>query len=156
MRYLIGSIGLLLMLPGCTSKQNIPQPDPMPPEEAASVKAFVSIEGQLLEGDISRGKTIAAWNGIPVGERYYFFVPAEGQPVVSGTGPTIMVRVPDQESAVPFVGRQVIMSGTWNVPEPIQVDPDQPRQMPISLGPGGDNQVIQPEVIFIAHGIEQK
>ena len=128
------------------------QEEPMPQENPASAKPL-SLTGTLEDGGLSRGKTMAAWNGIPTGERYYVFTPDEGQPTIDQADTHFMVQYPKQDNIDALVNQRVTLTGTWNIPKPVEYNPEQPRQMPIGGGPGG-HEIIQPQVTFTATAIQ--
>ena len=109
-----------------------------------------TLTGVLTDGDESRGKTLAAWNGIPVGERFYHLELDGGQTLHSTAADGFMIRAADQETAAKFVSQRVTITGKWEVPTPVEVNPEEPMQMPISSS--GD--VMQRATIFIAETIQ--
>lgn len=140
---------------GCGNKQPAStEPESQETPVMPQSKSMISVTGTLKEGGVSSGKTIAAWNGIPVGERYFYVEPDAGQSLVEGAGARVMVRAMESEKAGGLIGKKVVISGVWQVPERVIVSLDEPRQVPIEIGPGGDTTVVQPEVIFVAHQFE--
>ena len=137
------------------SAEPTPKPNPQPAPQASTPDAVpptseVTLTGTLAEGGESRGKTIAAWNGVPVGETFYWFQPDAGEPLVDGASERFMLRVPSKEEADVLVTKRVRITGQWNVPEPVEYNPMEPRQVPITAGPDGSTRIEQPDVTFTA------
>ena len=89
----------------------------------------VIVRGRIVGSGISRGKTLAAWNGIPTGERYFRLTMDHGDVETRRAQRTVFVRVPKNWQEEKLVGRDVRLGGTWTKPRPIEMN--QPRQMPI-------------------------
>ena len=157
----------VIILLGCGTKQGpnaethtvVNEPSDASNEQVATPVApselSATLTGTLSEGGESRGKTIAAWNGVPVGETFYYFTADADQTLVPSAESEFMVRAPDQEAAAAVVGKRVIMTGTWSVPEPVEV-PSEPTmmQVPVNIGPSGESGVVQPATIFVASGFK--
>ena len=156
----------LLSLAGCGSKTPPtgqiapPPPEASTPEDAEVVAPKAStatsedlsatLTGVLSEGGESRGKTIAAWNGIPVGERFYHLELDGGQTLHSSATEGFMIRAADQTTAATFAGKRVTITGKWEVPAPVEPQPAEPMQMPVA----GDGGVMERATIFIAEGFQ--
>jgi hypothetical protein len=164
-RILLASCLAAMSLAGCVPASNEPsverptesapaansKPTPGPTQAAAAAPLLeVTLTGTLSVGGVSSGKTIAAWNGVPVGESFYWFTPDPGETLVRGAASKIMLRVPSKKQADALLTRRVRVTGLWNIPQPVKTQPRMPRQMPVTLGRDGSSEVVQPDVTFAA------
>jgi hypothetical protein len=104
------------------------QPTPKKTDEPAGPE--VTITGKALSAGLSRGKTIAAWNGIPSGQRYLVFKLDSG--IEHPTGSTDPIEVwtsggfADEDD---LIGKPLTLIGKWKSPP--EDDLTEMRQRPI-------------------------
>jgi hypothetical protein len=103
--------------------------------------AAVTLSGRLNEGGEATGKSIAAWQGFAVGERFFILTLDPNQvPNVDA----VMIHDATTDSLESWVGKRVQIKGTWRVRKPVVQNPMEPRQMPVNLE-SGSMEVIQPK-----------
>jgi hypothetical protein len=94
----------------------------------------IAITGTVEDAGVSRGKTLAAWNGIPSGEPWLRVRPDPGQDLLAAAPEVILVSVPRALMPEEPVGQALQLVGRWRLPAPVEPpDDDIPRQMPIEL-----------------------
>ena len=113
----------------------------------------IKLIGVLTQGEESRGKTLAAWNGIPIGHHVYYLDADDGQRLHPNATNRFMVRAKNQVQAAQFDGKRVVITGIWDVPATVPDHPEQPMQMPITSEPDGTHRVIQKQTVFVAERI---
>ena len=130
----------LLILTACAGHSPAMKPAPST-AEAPVDGAAVTISGRLSKGGEATGKSIAAWQGFAVGERFYILTLDPNQvPNLD----TVMIHDGTTDSLESWVGKRVQIEGTWRVLKPVVHNPMEPRQMPVNLE-GGGMEIIQPK-----------
>ena len=103
--------------------------------------ASATLSGRLSKGGEATGKSIAAWQGFSVGERFFILTLDPNQvPNVDA----IMIHDDTPGSLDIWVGKHVQIKGIWRVLKPVVQNPLELRQMPINIQ-GGNVKVIQPK-----------
>jgi hypothetical protein len=108
-----------------------------PAESIAQKLDEVVIVGRIVGSGISRGKTLAAWNGIPTRERFFRLAIQREEPDGKTRTRTVFLRVPTAFQDKSLTGQDVRLLGRWTQPRPM--DSGQPanglQQMPIQQMP---------------------
>ena len=64
------------------------------------------LQGKVQRVGVSRGKSLASWNGIPSGERYL--------EVIVDKGDIVMIWYPEHSDSIDrYVGREIRIEGEW-------------------------------------------
>lgn len=110
--------------------------------------AEVEMTGRVIGSGVSRGKTIAAWNGIPTGHVFLQIQPegaVKGAP--DGAQAPYLVQLPTLIASPPAEGARVHLVGHWRPAKPMPrlapdgvvpqmpIEPAQIPQMPIEPAP---------------------
>ena len=98
----------------------------------------VNLTGTIVGVGQSRGKTMAAWHGVPSGERYFKLAIDAGQARPPGASETTFLRAPAADRERDLVGKKVRVVGSWSVPAPVRthLDDGAPLQVPIHMPAG--------------------
>ena len=126
----------------------------------------VQVIGVVEGAGVSRGKTLAAWNGIPVGEMYLKLRLGANQARPTDAPEVVFLRIPAKQRDTDWKGASVRVWGEWIEPAPVVSHVDDglghmmqvqaPIEIPeqsapsASEGPG----IVSREPIFFATRIE--
>ena len=128
----------------------------------------VTLTGAIVGQSESRGKTMAAWNGVPAGETYFKLTLDPGQTRPEGAPEEPILRVPGADPSKGWVGKRVRITGRWTTPAPVETHVDaggghmMEMQAPIrAVNPAsagaedpGAAEVVPREPILIADRVE--
>ena len=155
-RLFIPSLVLLGTLSGCVQSSKIQKNKatstrvtPKP-----STDASIVLSGTLRSGGESRGKTLAAWSGIPVGTSYYYLEVSNSETLIAEATSPILVQSPPTYYGVALVDTQVHVLGTWRIPAAVVSDDNDMMQKPISVSNSGETTVVAPLPVFVATSIQ--
>lgn len=89
----------------------------------------ITLDGVITKVGTASGKSMAAWNGFEVGEMVYRFKPCQPLP---DTARSMRLHVPERLVIFSYLNRVVRLTAEVHVPKPVDYDPAQPMQMPVS------------------------
>ncbi len=89
----------------------------------------VTLVGVITKVGSASGKSMAAWNGFDVGEMVYRFEPSQPLP---DTARSMRLHVPERLVIFSYLNRVVRLTVEVYVPEPVDYEPAQPMQVPVS------------------------
>ncbi len=89
----------------------------------------ITLDGVINKVGPASGKSMAAWNGFDVGEMVYRFEPSQPLP---DTARSIRLHVPERLVIFSYLNRVVRLTVEVYVPDPIDYEPAQPMQVPVS------------------------
>ena len=100
-----------------------------PPTTFGPADGLAEISGAVLETGTSRGKTLAAWNGIATGRGWLR--------IAGGPGESTLVELPPWLDSASFADQRVRLTGRWHPPgsSPMPRPGEPIAQMPVAQMP---------------------